>query len=238
VGVTGVFETMRRVGATVPLLEAHIARLGRSARALSIPLPAVGELERLCRERAAVEAAGSSGDAILRLELAATGRVAFDARPLERASLPLCVDIVSMPVGTAGGPHKRADRAFWTGIRARSAAGADDALLVADGQVLEATAANVWARLDGVWVTPPLDGRVLPGIGRAWTLARLRDASVRVAERPIPQTELCRATALMLTNAVYGPRPAVVLGGLVPASIAAAQLPGCLLGWPGTEAPG
>jgi branched-subunit amino acid aminotransferase/4-amino-4-deoxychorismate lyase len=81
-----------------------------------------------------------------------------------------------------------------------------------DGVVLEAALGNLWLRLEGVWVTPALDGRVLPGIARAALLERGADAGVAMAERAVSLPDVHRADALAHSNAVYGPRPAALLG--------------------------
>ena len=51
------------------------------------------------------------------------------------------------------------------------------------GEVTESTIANVAARLEGRWVTPPLDAGLLPGIGRAVALddGRLVEETITVA---------------------------------------------------------
>jgi para-aminobenzoate synthetase/4-amino-4-deoxychorismate lyase len=235
----GLFETMLRAGADLPLLDAHLARLSESAQTFSIPWPGAAELRRLCSERAGAAEQGSPGEAILRLVLDAAGRVLFEERSLRTLSRPLRIVLVEMPVGTAGGAHKRTDRSLWEQIARQAPPEADDAVLVTtDGEVLEATVASVWADVGGAWVTPPLDGRVLPSIGRARTLARLRAAGSPVVERPLVLEELCSASALLLTNAVYGPRPAVLFGSAAGGGGLAAALPVCLRGWPWTESGG
>ncbi|MEY2980753.1 MAG: hypothetical protein RL562_980, partial [Planctomycetota bacterium] len=57
-------------------------------------------------------------------------------------------------------------------------------------------------------------------------------------ERPLALEELCSASALLLTNAVYGPRPAVLFGSAAGGGGLAAALPVCLQGWPWTESGG
>jgi branched-chain amino acid aminotransferase len=91
--------------------------------------------------------------------------------------------------------------------RAR-AAGADVALLrTVEGDVAEADSANLFAVVDGVVVTPPLDRGVLPGITRARALAALRATGEAVAERPLGGGDLDRATEVFLTSSLAGARP-------------------------------
>ncbi|MGH2969931.1 MAG: aminotransferase class IV, partial [Solirubrobacteraceae bacterium] len=77
-----------------------------------------------------------------------------------------------------------------------------------DDSVLEAAWANVFALLDGVLVTPPADGRLLPGVTRA----RLLEApDVATREQPVALAELRAAEAVLLTSSVRLVTPAGVL---------------------------
>ncbi|MBT6199194.1 MAG: aminodeoxychorismate synthase component I, partial [Bacteroidetes Order II. Incertae sedis bacterium] len=95
--------------------------------------------------------------------------------------------------------------------RARAVARAQgwfDALLINErDEVTEGAVTNVFLRLDGGWVTPPLSSGVLPGVGR-------RDFFLNVGaiERPIFKEDLKRAQEICLTNAVMGTQPAVWSG--------------------------
>jgi branched-subunit amino acid aminotransferase/4-amino-4-deoxychorismate lyase len=93
-------------------------------------------------------------------------------------------------------------------------AGADDGVVVDEqGRVLETAVGNLWCLLDGVWTTPPLDGRVLPGIAREILLQGAAAAGLQVAESDCSLGDLHRAQALAVSNAVHGPRPAQLLQG-------------------------
>ncbi|MDA0375107.1 MAG: aminotransferase class IV [Planctomycetota bacterium] len=209
----GLFETMRRVGAHVPLLDAHLTRLIASARASSFAALDGEDLRHRCLDRASEEHRRSPGDGVLRLQVGCAGGIELLARPIREASLPLVADLVVMPSSMVGGRHKSVDRAFWDEVRSGSAPDSADAILVhPDGEVLEATVANVFARVGGGWVTPPTDGRILPGIGRAWVLARLQAEGLDVEERRLSVEELRAASSILLTNAVHGARPACLRG--------------------------
>jgi branched-subunit amino acid aminotransferase/4-amino-4-deoxychorismate lyase len=85
--------------------------------------------------------------------------------------------------------------------RAR-AAGFDDCLLMdAEGQVLETAMGNVFALIDGVWVTPSMELCLLPGICRQWILRR-----APIAEATFSAVDLKRARAVAVANAVTGLR--------------------------------
>ena len=64
--------------------------------------------------------------------------------------------------------------------------GLDDVLWVCDGHFLEATTGNVFGVHNGVLWTPPLDGRILPGITRGVLLELAHEAGIPVREAPLP----------------------------------------------------
>jgi branched-chain amino acid aminotransferase len=86
--------------------------------------------------------------------------------------------------------------------------GVGDALLLnTEGRLAEATAANVFALLDGRLVTPPVTDGALPGIARALLIERssATEASLRTEH-------LFEADAVFLTNSL-GLRPVATLDG-------------------------
>jgi para-aminobenzoate synthetase/4-amino-4-deoxychorismate lyase len=73
-----------------------------------------------------------------------------------------------------------------------------------DGAVLESAWANVWIEArDGALLTPPADGRILPGITRARLLAH-----PQAREAPLTLADLRRARAILLTSSVRLVTPA------------------------------
>jgi para-aminobenzoate synthetase/4-amino-4-deoxychorismate lyase len=83
----------------------------------------------------------------------------------------------------------------------------DDVLLVNDhGGVTESTIANLAVRLDGTWVTPPIEAGLLPGT--------YRDVLVRegtLQERRVGIEQVRAAGELALVSSVRGWRPAVLV---------------------------
>jgi para-aminobenzoate synthetase/4-amino-4-deoxychorismate lyase len=67
-----------------------------------------------------------------------------------------------------------------------------------DGSVLEASWANVWACEGTRLVTPPADGRLLPGTARA----RLLQSELETAEEPLTLARLEAADVIVLTSAL------------------------------------
>ena len=200
----GVFETLLLRDGRAPALDAHLARLRRSVRALygaSLPADTAARInERAAtvrgRRRARVDAVPVKGG----LDVAIT----VSAVP---ARAPVTVSPLVVPGGL--GPHKWRDRRLIEGDGA--------ALIVdADGSVLEAGWANVWV-LDGdSLTTPPLDGRLLPGVTRARLLALAPSLGLRVIEEPITLARAAAARTLFLTSALRLAVPASLSGRPAP----------------------
>jgi para-aminobenzoate synthetase/4-amino-4-deoxychorismate lyase len=70
----------------------------------------------------------------------------------------------------------------------------------ADGAVLEASWANVWLVEGDTLITPPADGRILPGITRARVLGGLLGR--RAVVEPFDLDRYERADAVLLTSAI------------------------------------
>jgi para-aminobenzoate synthetase / 4-amino-4-deoxychorismate lyase len=70
--------------------------------------------------------------------------------------------------------------------------------------VLEAAYANVWIVEDDELITPPTDGRILPGTTRAALLADAPGAR----EEPIDLERLASADSVFLTSSISGWLPA------------------------------
>lgn len=85
---------------------------------------------------------------------------------------------------------------------------ADDALLLnGAGTLAEASAANLFAMLDGALVTPPIADGALPGVMRSAIAERLA-----VTERSLTPEELGRADEIFLSSSL-GVRPVIELEG-------------------------
>jgi D-alanine transaminase len=83
--------------------------------------------------------------------------------------------------------------------RARRA-GADDALFVRDGMVLESTASNLFIVVKGVLKTAPVTNYILPGITRATVLELAPGVGVPVREEPFSVDELMAADEVFLSG--------------------------------------
>src|SRR5258708_37986919 len=83
--------------------------------------------------------------------------------------------------------------------------GGGDAILVnGEGWVAEATAANIFAVIDGVLLTPPIRDGALPGVMRAAVMSHLP-----LGECSLSVDDLARAGEIFLTSSL-GIRPVTV----------------------------
>lgn len=211
------FETMGLVRGALPLWSRHLVRLEAAARELGLvqgPLLVPGGLLH-----AVLDEARARAHDVVRLELAPSGaggaivwRVHTRVRHLLTGPVVLVPTVARRAPGLPP-PHLKAlPRTAYDDVLSEArAAGADDGIVVGDeGAVLETALGNLWLHVAGVWVTPALDRRVLPGIARAVLLEALAARGIHVVERACDISDLHRATALAVSNAVHGPRRAVL----------------------------
>jgi len=214
------FETMGAKAGDVPLWRDHVARITAAAATLGLEFTASPELRA-----AASELLRTNGDTdgILKLTLIPSEgrtRVVLSSRsrgtPL--SLVKLLPTVVERPVDLRS-ELKTTPRPFYDAVFQQAQdGGADDGIVVGkDGAILETAIGNLWLRIHSVWVTPALDGRVLPGIARARLLAEAKRKNVTIVERRCELDDLHRAEGLAHSNAVYGPRTAVLVGQPEPA---------------------
>jgi para-aminobenzoate synthetase/4-amino-4-deoxychorismate lyase len=210
----GVFETLLVAKGRPVELEAHLARLEASVRTLfDQPLPA-GASESILEHAAGIEL----GRLRLTLTPAAGGDLAAEVvtaavdPQLVFPAWDRAVTLRGFVVEGGLGAHKWADRR----ILAFAEAEAPDAVpLVLDGHehVLEASRANVFVVYDGALVTPPTDGRILPGVARQRTTEVAGSAGIELREAEITLQDLLRADEVFLTGSVRGVEPVASIVG-------------------------
>jgi para-aminobenzoate synthetase/4-amino-4-deoxychorismate lyase len=186
-------------------LEEHLERVRTSARYWGSEID-----EGVIREALEREAARFPTKAArVRLVIDPRGHVDAGAAPVGGTPGPvrLAVDR-SHPVDPADPMlfHKTTDRERYDRAAARFP-DADDVVLVnTAGRVTETTRANVAIRIDGRWVTPPIEDGLLPGCERA---ALLADGTLR--EAPVTLFSFEHADEIAFLNSVRGWKPAVLL---------------------------
>ncbi|HYY05904.1 MAG TPA: aminotransferase class IV [Candidatus Limnocylindria bacterium] len=197
----GVFETVRVERGAAVFLADHLDRLRASVRALY-----GAEL----RDELDACVAGALGtapdDAARRLRVLATPsseaavRLEASLAPLGPAAKRTAVPLRPWTVPGGLGAHKWTDRRAIDDAAARLDA---TPLIVEPGaEVLEAGWGNVWALEGARLLTPPTDGRILPGVTRARLLGLADELGLEAAEERLSVERLARADAILLTSAL------------------------------------
>lgn len=88
----------------------------------------------------------------------------------------------------------------------------DEALLVRDGNVVEAPSSNVFIVSNSEIITPPLDN-ILPGVTRNLVIALARSEGYVMTERAISKQEVQAADEIWVTNSMEELKPVVMLEG-------------------------
>jgi branched-chain amino acid aminotransferase len=212
----GIFETMRvREGRPLWLTD-HLARFRQGAALLGIPVP----LDDDAIETGLLGLIAASGhrEASLRLTMSRGPSRARGLWPPGLPMTPTLLATLSPWPGAARPPLKlvlaqtvrRNEHSPLSGIkslnygdsilarREAESRGADDALIGnGRGHIACATVGNIFLRIAGRWVTPPIADGVLPGIARRRLIPML-DA----AERSIDEAALSRAEAGLISNSL------------------------------------
>ena len=207
----GLIETMRVRDGSIPLLERHLVRLGRSLGELGLPKPSQ-DVAALVRPFA------GTGDAVLRVEVR-DGRASVTVRELPQLGAPV---VITASEPHQPYPHKTTERDCFTDAgQEADVAEADDALLLTpEGWVAEGTAWTVFWWEGDTLRTPALDLGILPGVGRARVLEL-----VKRAEQGRYGKQAVARRSLFLTNAVRGIVPIASFDGApVPADPRTAEL--------------
>jgi anthranilate/para-aminobenzoate synthase component I/branched-subunit amino acid aminotransferase/4-amino-4-deoxychorismate lyase len=201
----GVFETVLVEHGRPIDLERHLARLEASLGVLyGSALPST----LTAGAQAAAAQAADAPRARMRVLADPAGTVRITVSP---AGPPRSGAVVLVPFALPGGlgAHKWRDRRLVDALA--DAAGGDVPLIVdTDGHVLEAAYANVWIVEDEDLITPPTDGRILPGTGRDALLA----ANPFAREERLALARLARADAVFLTSSISGRHPARLQDGV------------------------
>jgi para-aminobenzoate synthetase/4-amino-4-deoxychorismate lyase len=194
----GVFDTLLVQGGAPVALDDHLARLAASVRALYDVALDVGAMGG---EVTAV-AAGAPLQRV-RIDVVPGDEPSVTATPLAaRPRTPWHLVVRRLPGGW--GDHKWRDR---SGLDAPGDPSTDPLLIDEHDLLLETGRGNVFVVRDEAVATPPLDGRILPGITRADVLGILDRLGIDAVERPITLTELTEADEVFASGSISGVRP-------------------------------
>ena len=214
----GVYESIRTYGGVPFGLDEHLERLAAGAGALDIACPSADlarEVPRSVRLRAV------PGESRIRVFLTAGGTriVIADAIPDRRRERDEGLAAVILPwrrdpAGPTAGVKASSTAASRVGLRhARQHGAATGIWVTPAGNVSEALAANVFAVLDGVVVTPPLSDGALAGVTRSKILRFAADEGVACAERSLTVADLAAAAEAFVSATSEPVVPLVLLDG-------------------------
>jgi branched-chain amino acid aminotransferase len=217
-----VFETLRVYGGKPFALEEHLERLFASGERVGFTLPWSSATLRAAL--AQTLAASGLVDAYVRIiATRGTGTLGLDPALAEHPTLIfLVVELPALPAslyeqgrtawlvsasrhGTSVDPQAKTGNYLNSVLATREATahGAQEAIMLdGAGRVAEASSANLFALVDGVWCTPPLDVGILSGITRKTLLRLCEQAGVPAEERVLWPVDLQRATEIFLCASV------------------------------------
>ncbi|MDB5396002.1 MAG: pabC [Rhodospirillales bacterium] len=231
----GLYETIRVCDGNLLRIDRHFTRLDVGLRVLGIKLKL--DENALTRAMRAILEANALSNAAIRLTVSrgvsarglapdptARPTVVISATLYTGPAEPAQVMVATVTCRNAASPISRVKTiCCLDSILARMEAakyGMDDAILLnGDGWVAEATAANIFAVIDGVLVTPPISDGALPGVMRAAIMAH-----TPLGECSLSADDLSRASEIFLTSSL-GIRPVVAFDGrALPVGPVAARL--------------
>jgi para-aminobenzoate synthetase/4-amino-4-deoxychorismate lyase len=203
------FETLRASHDAIHHRDRHLARLAASARYFAYPFDAVAAgvaLDTACAAMA------PSADYRLRLALDADGVFSTQMAPLTALVEPVGLLLADSTVQSQELflRHKTSIRSRYDAAwRAAEARNSFDALFFNEkGELTEGGRSNVFVRLAGRWITPPLTCGLLPGVMRAVMLAAPEWNAI---EGVITRQMLLNADEIVVCNALRGPLRATLL---------------------------
>jgi D-alanine transaminase len=91
--------------------------------------------------------------------------------------------------------------------------GADDAILLRNGEAKEGTASNLFIVLDDLLITPPDSDQLLPGVTRNFVLELASEADIAYTQASISEDDLRHASEIWLTSSTREIAPVVMLDG-------------------------
>jgi branched-chain amino acid aminotransferase len=227
-----IYEVVRTYGQEPFGWAEHWQRLCLSAAAIRMRLDL--DEATVARRIAATVAAAGSGDFYVRLVVS---RGTGDAPNIDLAyaNSPPCWVVMVRPLTPMSGKTARLaivdrlrndrralDPATKSGnylnnvlglAEAKDAGATDCVMTNAFGFVGEASTSNLFAFVDGAWVTPRLDDGILAGITRALLLQFLPQAGERVLERNLTPGDLRRADEVFLSSTLRDIGPVTHVDG-------------------------
>ncbi len=226
-----VYEVVPVYGGRPFLLEAHLARLGRSLAAVGLS-PPISE-ERVRTLLGDLLRANAATDALLYLQIT---RGVADRRDHRLPDPPPRPTVFAAVSAHPPPERERARRGLvatlvaderWSRCDIKSTAllanvlaldearrrGADEALFVRDGRLTEGSSSNLFLVRKGRVYTPADGPHVLAGVTRDFLVACLEEAGVAVERRTLPVGWIAESEELWITSSGRGPMRVADLDG-------------------------
>jgi branched-chain amino acid aminotransferase len=229
-----IYEVVRVYDGTPFAFEAHLERLVASGERIGLALP--WPLDHVRAAVADTLRAAEAGDAYLRIVVTrGRGPISLDPQEAEDPQLIVmalyaappdpevyergrsaCLVSVRRNLTRAIDPQAKTGNYMNNVLAAGEARaqGADEAIVLAgDGRVAEGSSANVFAWIDGAWVTPPLDVGILSGITRRTILTLCGEHGIEATERELWPIDLAGAREVFVCSTMREIMPIVTLDG-------------------------
>lgn len=224
----GLFETIRFEQGRAPLWQRHMQRLAWGCERLHMPVPdgallwqeaqrAIGTLARCVLRITLTRGEGERGYAPP-VHVSPTRIIAAFPMPAMPAALyvhGICLHrcrttLADQPL-LAGIKHLNRLEQVLARSEWRDPGIGEGLLCDSRGNVISATAANIFAVVDGMLVTPAVDRCGVAGVARAAMLEAFPDCQVR----ELPLADALRASELCLASSVRGILPVQAVGDTV-----------------------
>ena len=226
-----VYEVFKFLGRRPLLLQDHFRRLDRSLRTIEIETPwdersFAKDMEALLERtefddgivyiqvtRGEAERAHFWQESLVPTAIAYSRRMKFPDEAKKSRGIPVITtldrrwnycNVKSVNLLANALAKKEAQRA-----------GAEEAVLLADGHVREGASSSFFAVRNGGLITHPLDDHILPGVVRDRVIGLALRERIRVDERPLREAELYDLDEAFITSTTQGVMPVARIDGRV-----------------------
>lgn len=210
----GLLETMLAIGSSVRRLAAHLARLDRSCRELYGEGPPDDLAARITTAVAVPEVDSAVRRVVRVIARPDVAGLTFDVGVADLGPRPGASSLALAARSDLCWRHKWADRSQLERVEQQQDAGLPYFLTAAGGHVAEASRGNLFCqRSDGVWLTPPLDHSLLPGVTRREVLDLFLRAAIPISIEFFSAQTLRHSAAAFWTSSLSGAVPVTGVDG-------------------------
>lgn len=210
----GLLETMLAIGSSVRRLAAHLARLDRSCRELYGEGPPDDLAARITTAVAVPEVDSAVRRVVRVIARPDVAGLTFDVGVADLGPRPGASSLALAARSDLCWRHKWADRRQLERVEQQQDAGLPYFLTAAGGHVAEASRGNLFCqRSDGVWLTPPLDHSLLPGVTRREVLDLFLRAAIPISIEFFSAQTLRHSAAAFWTSSLSGAVPVTAVDG-------------------------